>query len=354
MLIKKITLSVLGTTILFVLLSNGLKKDTIKITDETTVWEIYAKLGKIELHKVNTKVKGYSAERGKELVHQGYTTAPNGKRTKIQSKFFKCTSCHNTVKEFDTMTDNDPQNRLDYAVKNDIPFLQGSTFFGIVNRKSFYNGDYQKKYASVPDIVASYRDIRKAIHVCATQCAQGRELEDWEMESVLAYFWELQLKIGDLEITDVEKEKIEYALNEERSSARAIHILEDKFLENSPATFPKKALEPIVLTEGDLKNKKSFNNGKAIYDLSCKYCHEGKKYSLYNLSDSRGTFKHLSNKAMKADSYHSIYYITREGTHPVPGKKAYMPQYTLEKMNDQQLKDLHIYIQAMAEGIGAE
>lgn len=350
MLIRKIIYLLVGFGLVITILSSSQKENTFEITDETTIWEMYAKLGKIELHKINTEVKGYSATKGKELVHQGWTTDPDGRKTKIQSKFFKCTACHNTVKEFETMTDNNPNNRLAYAVKHELPYLQGSTFFGIVNRKRFYNGDYQEKYGSVPDISVANYDLRKAIHVCATQCAQGRPLDDWEMESILAYFWQLQLRIKDIELSEAEKEKIEYALNEERSSARAVHLLEGKFLESIPATFPKEELAPVELTGKDLENTKSFQNGKAIYDLSCKHCHAGKRYSFYSLSDNIKDFKHLSNKAIKEGAYHSIYYITRHGTYPLPGKRAYMPQYTIEKLTNQQIKDLHIYIKVMAEG----
>ena len=137
--------------------------------------------------------------------------------------------------------DLDPQHRLDYAAENDIPYLQGSTFYGIVNRTTFYNDDYQKKYASVPEIKASLHDLKNAIKFCAKECSQGREIEAWETESIFAYFWSLQLTLGDLELSEEEKKKIATAYNENISAQRAVHILEKKFPKKYAATFSSTA-----------------------------------------------------------------------------------------------------------------
>jgi cytochrome c5 len=316
-------------------------------TDETPVWEVLTYFGKVRLHKPDTSVKGATIQRGKELVLQGWTTTPEGKKGKRQSKFFVCTSCHNVSKEFDDLADNDPQNRLEYAAKNKLPFLQGSTLFGAVNRETFYNGDYQKKYGSVPDIAAAYYDLRKAIHVCATQCSQGRPLEKWEMESVMLYLQTLQLKMGDLNINKDDYEKIMFAIRENTSLARAVDVIEARFMDKSPATFVD-AMEYRTLDSRIETNEPRFQNGKIIYDLSCKHCHAAKRYSFFELDDSRKTFQYLDNK-MKQGSSHSAYKISRYGTSPINGKRAYMPQYTKEKMNDEQLIDLRVYIQRMAQ-----
>ncbi len=315
-------------------------------TDDTPVWDVLTYFGKVRLHKADTTVKGATAERGKDLVLQGWTINPEGKKSKRQSKFFVCSSCHNVSREFDDLADNNPQHRLEYAIKNKIPFLQGSTLFGIVNRETFYNGDYQKKYGSVPDIAAAYYDLRKAIHVCATQCSQGRPLEKWEMESIMLYLQTLQLKMGDLAINKDDYNKIMYAITENTSLARAVDVIEARFLDKSPATFadamPYRTLDSSVETD-----EKRFQNGKAIYDLSCKHCHEAKRYSFFELDDNRKTFQYLDNK-MKQGTPHSVYKISRYGTSPINGKRAYMPQYSTEKMSDEQIIDLRVYIQRMA------
>ena len=41
-----------------------------------------------------------------------------------------------------------------------IPFLQGTALYGAVNRTSFYNGDYEKKYGSL--VSKARNDLREA------------------------------------------------------------------------------------------------------------------------------------------------------------------------------------------------
>ena len=62
------------------------------------------------------------------------------------SKYYVCTTCHNLEIEDPDLRVSDPETRLTFAKENDLPFLQGSTFKGIVNRESWYNDDYVKKY----------------------------------------------------------------------------------------------------------------------------------------------------------------------------------------------------------------
>jgi len=59
------------------------------------------------------------------------------------------------------------------------------------------------------------------------------------------------------------------------------------------------------------------------------------------------TFRFLEKHLFVYDRY-SIYQVVRWGTSPLTGKKAYMPQYTAEKMSVQQLEDLRAYILSQA------
>ena len=91
-----------------------------------------------------------------------------------QSKHFVCTSCHNIQKEDPDLSIADPQARLEYARDMELPYLPGTTLYGAVNRTSFYNGDYEKKYG---DLVKPARNnLREAIQLCAVECSQGRAL----------------------------------------------------------------------------------------------------------------------------------------------------------------------------------
>jgi mono/diheme cytochrome c family protein len=328
---------------------NTQDKETFFLSDDDSLSDIYKKLGKIDINTVNTSIEGVSAEKGRDLVLTGSSAKENGKgRTSTQSPYFLCTACHNTEKEFDNLSKISSQNRLDYAEKNDLPFLQGTSFYGLVNRISFYNDDYQKKYGHIPIIKASNKDIRQAIQLCATQCSQGRALEDWEIESVLAYYWTLELKIKDLKLPADHKAKIEETLNNGQDGPRAVHLLQACYMDKSPAHFvEEKMYKPL---DASMKNdKKRFKNGKIIYDRSCLHCHKGKKYSFFSLDDNKLSFVNLLNRTKKGKPG-SLHKITRHGTWPLAGKRAYMPLYPNEKLSADQLDDLTIYIENMAQG----
>jgi len=333
----------------FTLRQDNSSKEQFYLSDDDTVWGIYEKLGKIKMNTVNTSIEGVSAEKGRDIIYNGSSAKQDGNgRTSNQSPYFKCTACHNVGRELNDLADISSEKRLEYAVENDLPFLQGTTFHGIVNRKTFYNDGYQKKYGHVPIIKASNTDIRQAIQLCATQCAQGRELEDWEIESVLAFYWTLELKVKDLNLDADGKKAIEDALTTDKSYAKAIHTIEDHFLDKSPATFDEEDKKHTV-TEAEKKDVKRFKNGKAIYERSCLHCHEGRRYSFFDLDNSRFSFKNLLSRSHKSGNG-SLHHVARHGTYPLAGKRAYMPLYPLEKMSKSQLVDLQVYIENMAAG----
>lgn len=56
----------------------------------------------------------------------------DSEKTKIISKHFVCTDCHNLTSEFENISSEDPTDRLEYAKKNNLPFLPGSTLWGIL------------------------------------------------------------------------------------------------------------------------------------------------------------------------------------------------------------------------------
>lgn len=320
-----------------------IKSDKASVNKETPVAEILKKLGdKSITHQVNSNLKGVSVENGKKLFFEGFSESPNGKKSKKQSKHFVCTSCHNTVKEDPNLSISDPQARLEYAADKGIPFLQGTTMYGAVNRTSFYNGDYYKKYG---DLVKPARnDIREAVQLCAVECAQGRKLKHWEVESILAYLWTLEFTMEDLAISETEYETLTAAVDNNTNQDQAINLLTQKYLQGSPATF---IAPPENRNKGVVKITGNPANGQLIYDLSCKHCHEDERYSFYKLDDTHLSFDHLDKHFGKYSRY-STYQVTRWGTSPTAGKKAYMPQYTKERMSVQQLEDLRAYIKQKA------
>src|SRR5688572_9343971 len=168
-------------------------------TDETPVSKVLRDLGdKMPVH-YSDAFTPEDAKRGEEIIKKGTTTSPEGKVSSRVSKYFQCTHCHNTVIEDPDIKISDPEKRLAYAASKNLPFLPATTFYGAVNRVTWYNGDYAKKYGA---LVTPARDtLTNAIQLCATECSQGRKLSDWEMKAVLAYFYSIEYKLKDLSLT---------------------------------------------------------------------------------------------------------------------------------------------------------
>ena len=319
------------------------KKEVVAINGTDSVNELLAKLGEKDTRNVaNSSLKNVSVEAGRRMVLEGFSQDATGRRMAKLSNHFVCTSCHNIVKEHDDLTSIDPQERLDYAKEHNLPFVQGSPLYGLVNRATFYNGDYVKKYGNLA--LKAHDNIREAIQLCAVECAQGRRLRPWELESILNYLWTLELKVDDLNLSDNERQMVEDAINNGSNQSEAVALLKSKYRPDSPATFgrPPDDMDKGYEYEGDP------NNGQAIYELGCQHCHENQRYSFFELDDSKLSFEYLQNH-LKRHRRFSFYWVSRYGTKPKPGKKAYMPQYTEERMSKQQLEDLRAYIDLRAK-----
>lgn len=322
------------------LISFASKEPQLDITPDTSVDKVLEMLGDTPSpNKPKKGIKGVSVENGRKLVLEGISTDPSGKRTSKQSKHFVCTTCHNVKREDPDLRVSDPQARLEYVTKNGMPLLQGTALYGVVNRTSFYNDDYYKKYGTL--VEKAQNDIREAIQLCAIECSQGRPLYDWEMESVLTYLWTIDLKVKDLILSEEEIQMIETAVDDKVKKDDAIELIRSRYLSASPATFadaPKDRKAGYPGLKGDPEN------GKMVYEAACLHCHEKKRYSMFNLDDSEFSLDHLAKNFPKYTRY-STYKVSRYGTKPMAGKRSYMPQYTLEKMSHQQLEDLRAYVE---------
>ena len=246
---------------------------------------------------------------GKELFLYGTSTHSDGSQSNRISKHYVCSSCHNNVKEDPNLANPNPVARLTFAKEKNIPFLQGTTMYGVVNRETWYNGDYKEKYG---DLVIPARDtLTNAIQLCAKECSQGRLLEDWELEAFLHYFWSIQLTLEDLGLSTEEKELI----NQHKDTA--VVVLKSKFAPVSEATFIP-ALTPDERTYGKTGNA---DLGKVIYNQSCLHCHDPKA-RITNLKLEDNKLSHQLLKSMlKKTSELSVYEIIRRGTYPIIGYK---------------------------------
>lgn len=316
-------------------------RPNITITEDASVYELLQKLGDAPAnHTVKTDVANVSAESGESLIKNGFSLQANGNRKGgKQSKFFVCTSCHNIQREDADLSVSNPESRLEYVKEKQLPLLQATTLWGAVNRETFYNGDYIKKYGDL--VAAAKHDMRKAIQLCATECAQGRPLAEWEVESILAYLWTLDMKMSDLGFSDSELASLNQDVQSAEAHPELIKTIKSKYLQGSPATFHD---APEDRKEGFAYEGRP-EKGKDVYDLSCMHCHENGRYSFFELDDSKNTFRFLKKHFVKYTRY-STYHVTAYGAPSRPGKRAYMPHFPKEKLSKQQIEDLRAYFES--------
>jgi mono/diheme cytochrome c family protein len=318
-------------------------------SSETTPWTAASPLAEV-LHALGISPQPHfikpteeMVRQGKEIVLEGRTTDVQGKRTAYVSKYYSCTSCHNIEQEDPDLRFSDPEARLPYVKQKGLPFLQGTTFKGIVNRVSWYNDDYVKKYGD-EKIERAHKDLRASIQLCAVECSQGREMEDWEIEAVLAYYWSLQFTLGDLALTVEDLNRLNTP-DPESNKAETAAWLQTFYLDNSPAHFYD---SPPSKSEGYAGLTGNTDNGKDLYELSCLHCHKEGGVSHYPLDEGRLSFQHL-RKMIPKDSHFSLYQIIAYGTYAIPGHRPYMPHYPAERMSKQQVEDLRAYVELMAD-----
>lgn len=294
------------------------------------------------------------AAKGREIIVEGRTTGPDGKKTSRQSRHFVCTDCHNTQKEDPDLSVSDPEARLNYAVQNKLSFLPASTLYGVVNRESWYNDDYSKKYGEL--VVPARKNLKEAIQVCATQCSQGRALSDWEMEAVLHYLWTIQLVFDDLKFDSKisERDTLLFFYNFAKTQGNSdfsnteadeyFHtLIRKKYLTASPAHFVSSPA-PNQREYGANGNPET---GKKLYDHSCMSCHGDNAVTNFKFDYEKNTFRFLK-RHLKKKEFFNVYFHVREGTYAKPGYRPYMPNFTEERMSKQQLEDLIAFINQQA------
>lgn len=317
----------------------------LDITNQTKLWKVMTSLGKVNTNALDED-RRFDVTKGQQLIMSGYTTNFKGKKTAPTSPKLTCVACHTLELEHPQPSTINPQSRLEHADSSGIPFLPGAPLYGLVNRVAFFTNDYQGIFAHKDhlSLQAGHRDIRKAIQACNMVYGKGRVLEAWEIESILAFLWTMELKVGDLHMPDSIIASIEESIRTNTNNARSVNIMRRYYPEVYPATLAgpiplgkRKKISPVL---------NSFTNGKRVYRQSCLHCHSNKKYAHFKLDSKQKTFQFLK-KHFDDTSRYSIYDAIRYS----PGSKANRtgpPHYTSERMSDQQIQDLRFFITQMA------
>ncbi|MEZ4921980.1 MAG: c-type cytochrome [Crocinitomicaceae bacterium] len=338
------SISLVGVVLLFAFQSakpgriEPYKQERLELDPDVSKWsveDVLIQLGDQKPQHYIEKLDADSVRMGEELVYYGRLKDHSNKRV---SKYFVCTDCHNQVLETDDPSDESPARVLDFSKKNKIPFLPGSTFYGMYNKRHWYNGDYAKKYG---DLVKNTRDtLYNAIQLCATQCSQGREMDFWEIRCVMHYYKNIQLKVSDLKFSSEEYAQFSNLVT--AGSDKAIGMIKGKYNEINDAHFGNSEIPKIPGYEPNVEN------GEYIYKAGCMHCHApGRNITNFDLDMDLLSFKFLYAKKDKYNQF-SISHITRYGTYAVSGRKQYMPQYTYENMSNEQMLDLMKFIETKA------
>ena len=288
-------------------------------------------IGTVDMEKVGL---------GKDLLQLG-GVYENGAVASPLSEHFVCLDCHNIQPESKFADDNDPASRLEFAKANNLPYLPGSTLYGITNRTSWFNGDHVKKYGK--ELIDPARhDLKNAIQLCSKECSVGRELTDEEMDATMHYLTSMELKMKDLNLSDEEFAGISANGQTEDEKADNIKLIKSKYLDGYPATFA----EAIPSKERKMGKEGDLDNGKWIYEKSCLHCHGKDKVTsktVFGKADGEKDFSWLV-KYFKKSNGGSVYWITRHGTSSKEKNSEYMPIYSQEKLSDTQIEDLATYI----------
>jgi hypothetical protein len=280
------------------------------------------------------KIDPILAQKGKEIFFQGQTTDEQGNTTPIQSKVFKCFHCHNTVIEDQNLNQIDhPEKRLKFIKDKNIAFLPGTTMYGLTNKTTWFNGDYEKKYGE-PLIGPARKDLKNAIQLCSKECSKGRKLTEFEMKVMLHYLWSIEYKIKDLNLTKDELQKLQ---DSQVSKKEKLNLLDSKYAKLSNASFGK--------VPNDFDNGYGFNGdpeiGKIIFEKSCLHCHglNNGVADIVKFRDKKITYKYLYR-------FSRTYEAPRNG---IFSDEIYMPNYTNEKLSDKQLDDFKAFLKEKIE-----
>ncbi|MDP7556057.1 MAG: c-type cytochrome, partial [Nitrospinota bacterium] len=282
-------------------------------------------------------------QRGKDIVLKGQTIGPDGSLSEKQSVYFVCTDCHNIKREDPDPRYSDPTARLSYAKKNNLQFLPATTLYGMVNRTSWFNDSYILLYGDT--ILPGHKNLRKAVQICSEVCSSGRRLKKWELDSLMAYFWTIELKLGDLNLSADDWKTLKKAEANPLRHKELIPWLKSFYFKASPATFDS---PPERLSIGYRGLVGDPERGEDVYKLACLNCHaEEGGSSHYELDLSIHTIRPLYENRAKQNR-RSFYNAIRDGIY-FKYVRPYMPQYSLERMTDQQIEDLNAYLESKAK-----
>jgi len=361
---------------------------------------------------------------GKELFETGrVNNPPTGPApSPLISHYddYTCSRCHNAAREDPVLTEQDPEARFAYVEEqqlDDVAMVQGTTFWGIVNRNSYYNGIYEvyhnlcvpaaESYPLGPDFeceqtspcggncrVMDATDLANATQVCSNYCSVGRYLEDWELASMETYFWDIEVTMADLDLSDLSAEDVDSMLqvlqDPEAYSSDEVEAKRDLLgkhylqasgetrrdsadgVEHQPALIHharrsqgQPRFEQTVSSQGILAPaegnqeeepvsepaSEKLKRGQRLYELSCRHCHGLNPGAT---ADDPGEYNRVYGSDFLiggrggrylAGSQYIFHEVIKNGA--FPANYAYMPEFVLERLSPKQAADILAYLRSL-------
>ncbi|MEO6324671.1 MAG: cytochrome c [Thermoanaerobaculia bacterium] len=297
---------------------------------------------------------GEYAAWGRELLVKGsVANPPLGPSPSARlSKSYRCVHCHNLVREDARLVSQDPEER-ERLLRASLPahgavrdgslpsLVPATTLWGAINRTRFYNGLFEK-YNGLRIADGSRMNperISDAVQICSRFCSAGRYPEPWELDSILAALWELELTMRDLDFSPDAAARVIAGLEggdpAALESARA--LVRDSYLRVAHAEArekPKELKKNVDVYEGGNRETGDAGRGALVFQASCGGCHG---------ADVAAPAPAALARRAREDA--NFYRAPLRGTERRGG--LYMPPFSTQRLSARQLADVRAYLASL-------
>jgi hypothetical protein len=183
-----------------------------------------------------------------------------------------------------------------------------------------------------------------ATQVCSNYCSVGRYLKRWELAALLAFFWDRELKLDDLDLppqTRAAALALSTAPAPDPQQARRLRSeLAGAYANTAGNTFrglPKLAGgaapgKPVLEYPDGARFTGDFRRGASLWKLSCGHCHEARDRPLTR--EKAGRF---------SENVEQFHLMIANGTRH--SFRRYMPEFSLERLSRRQSADILAFLQ---------
>jgi mono/diheme cytochrome c family protein len=287
---------------------------------------------------------------GRELLIDGRVLRPptSAQPSTLLSTKYTCVHCHNLAREDVALNQLDPEARAG-RIRNAQPadpakrdgtvlgLTTGTTLWGVVNREHFFNGTYEKyHHVKLPDgRRMNTESLADAIQVCGKHCSAGRFLEPWELDSVMASLWDLELRLKDVDLSPEAKGQIVAQMNggkpdEVRAARNRLKLSYLRAGDGTMGAVPVQTAGDVDVYPNNQRVTGDAQRGKWLYQSACACCH--------------GTSVNAVKDAALVPSDAHFHKLVWQGAESAD---HYMPFFPLERLSRQQVTDVRVYLKTL-------